>query len=101
MIGSFAGAMFAFVTWILVIISLAVDFSLFGILHHHVNAHVKGSKATFGSGLWCLVAAFVTLLLGMLIVFFTCCSARREKKRGRAVEKSPEAAPRKKKFGIF
>ena len=80
-VGSLAGAMIAFVAWVLTIVSLAVDFSLFGIIHHHVNNDGSGSHAYFGSGMWCLVVAFVCLFFGMLIVFFTCCAARREKKR--------------------
>lgn len=99
-IGSLTGAMVAFVAWILTLVSLAIDFSLFGIIHHHVNDDGSGSHAYFGSGIWCLVAAFVALFFGMFIVFFTCCAARREKKRAVPVEK--EAPPRRKKrFGIF
>ena len=98
-VGSFVGAMIAFVAWILVLIPLAVDFSIFGILHHHVNDDGSGSHAYFGSGIWCLVASFVTLFFGILIVLFTCCSARREKNR--TVRSEGEAAPRKKRFGVF
>ncbi|KAK4569332.1 hypothetical protein LTR86_003094 [Recurvomyces mirabilis] len=110
-IGSLVGAFAAFVAWILVLISLAVDFSLFGILRHHVNTDKSGSQAKFGSAIWILLASFVTLFLGMLIVFFTCCSARREKKRGGVGVKNegyPPAqstagagGPRKKRFGLF
>ena len=99
-VGSFAGAMVALVAWVLTLISLAVDFSLFGIILHHVNNDGSGSHAYFGIGMWCLVAAFVTLFIGMIIVFFTCCANRREKKRmqTRKVETSP---PRRKRFGLF
>ncbi|KAK5175630.1 uncharacterized protein LTR77_000769 [Saxophila tyrrhenica] len=104
-IGSLAGAIIAFITWILVLISLAIDFSLFGILHHHVNNDGSGSRARFGAAIWCLVAAFLTLSFGMIIVFFTCCANHREKKRvaksEREVEPVQEAPKRKKKFGVF
>lgn len=99
-VGSFAGAMVALVAWILTLISLAIDFSLFGIIHHHINEDGSGSHAYFGIGIWCLLAAFITLLIGMITVFITCCAARREKKRmqTRKVETSP---PRRKRFGLF
>ena len=95
MAGSFAGAMVAFLAWVLTLISLAIDFSLFSLVRHHVNEDGSGSEAYFGTGIWCLVGAFVTLLFGQIIVFFTCFNARRaEKKKTQApavVEKT--AAP--------
>ncbi len=103
-LGSLAGALVALVTWVLVLISLAVDFSLFGILHHHVNHDGSGSVATFGSAIWCLLAAFVLLFFGMILVFFTCCAHTRAKRRVRKteVDATPAAATTKRKrFGIF
>jgi uncharacterized membrane protein len=99
-VGSFVGAMVALLAWILTLVSLAVDFSLFGILHHHVNEDGSGSKAAFGIAIWCLLAAFICLFFGMIIVFFTCCANRRDKKRQRVVEKD-RSPPRRKRFGIF
>jgi uncharacterized membrane protein len=101
-LGSLAGAMIAFLAWILVLVSLAVDFSLFGILHHHINDDGSGSHAYFGSGIWCLLVAFVTLFFGMIIVFFTCCAHRRERKRSTKTEADTASPPpRRKRFGIF
>ena len=99
-VGSFAGAMVALLAWVLTLISLAVDFTLFGIILHHVNNDGSGSHAYFGSGIWALLGAFVCLFLGMIIVFFTCCANRREKKRNK-VTKSESSPPRRKKFGLF
>lgn len=100
-LGSLVSAIVAFVAWIFVLIVLATDFSLFGILRHHVNGDKSGSHAEFGNGIWCLVVAFVLLFLAILIVTFTLFSARREK-RAAAVPKTetPQAAPRKKRFRI-
>ena len=100
-VGSLTGALVAFVAWVLVLISLAVDLSLFGIIHHHVNNDGSGSHAYFGSGMWCLVAAFVTLFLGMVIVFFTCCSSRREKKRQHVEKTDVGTSRRRKRFGLL
>ncbi|KAK3683075.1 hypothetical protein LTR37_020586 [Vermiconidia calcicola] len=102
-IGSLAGALVAFLAWVLTLIALATDFMVFGIVRHHVNDDPSGSRARFGSAIWCLVGALIALFLGMLIVFFTCFAARREKKRAVKHEQSTPAAatPRRKRFGIF
>lgn len=102
-VGSFVGAMVALLAWILTLISLAVDFSLFGILHHHVNKYDPGSHARFGVAIWTLLAAFVCLFFGMIIVFFTCCAGRREKRRQRvSKEEAANGTPRRRKrFGLF
>ena len=100
-IGSLFGVLTALVAWVLCLIVMATDFSLFGILRHHVNHDRSGSRAYFGEAIWCLCAAFVLLFFAMIIVTFTCFSARREKKKVAAVQKEARAAPRKKRFGIF
>lgn len=100
-IGSLFGVLAALVAWILCLIVMATDFSLFGILRHHVNHDKSGSRAHFGSAMWCLCVAFVLLFFAMIIVTFTCFSARREQKKTAAAQKEARAAPRKKRFGIF
>jgi uncharacterized membrane protein len=100
-IRSLFGVSTAFVAWILCLIVMATDFSLFGILRHHVNHDRSGSRAYFGEAIWCLCVAFVLLFFAMIIVTFTCFSARREKKKAVAVQKESRAAPRKKRVGIF
>ncbi|KAK3117244.1 hypothetical protein LTR53_001579 [Teratosphaeriaceae sp. CCFEE 6253] len=110
-IGSLIGALAAFIAWVLVLASIAVDFSLFGIIKHHVNRDHSGSKARFGTAIWLLLASFVSLFFGMLLVFFTCCTAHREKKRAREAETHGNyplattngvvAQPRKKRFVFF
>ena len=101
-VGSLIGGVVAFIAWVLTLVCLAVDFSLFGIIRHHVNKDGH-NHAYFGSAIWCLLAAFITLFLGMVIVLFTCFSARREKKGANVLRHEKAAAtPRKKKrFGIF
>jgi amino acid transporter len=100
-IGSLFGVLAALVAWILCLIVMATDFSLFGILRHHVNHDRSGSRAYFGSAMWCLCVAFVLLFFAMIIVTFTCFSARREKKKAVAVQKEARPATRKKRFGIL
>ena len=108
-IGSLAGAFVAFVAWVLTLVSLAVDLSSFGIVKNHVNGDKSGSHARFGNGIWLLLASFLTLFFGMLIVLFTCASARREKKRSGLPKEGGYPAdgvgvpgtPRKKRFGMF
>lgn len=74
--GAIFGAVTATVAWIVTIVVMATDFVLFGIIKNHINDDDSGSKASFHTGMWTLLAAMVCLFLGTLIVFFTCCSSR-------------------------
>lgn len=85
LIGSLLGVIVAFIAWIVTLVVMAVDFAAFGIVKNDVNGDGTGSVASYGSAMWCLLAAFVIQFFGMVIVFFTCCSARRQKNRDRAV----------------
>lgn len=76
-IGSLLGAMVAAVAWVLTLIVMAIDFTLFGIIKDHVNNDGSGSYAVYSVAMWTVLAAMILLFFGMLIVFFTCCSARR------------------------
>ncbi|KAF2767797.1 pali-domain-containing protein, partial [Teratosphaeria nubilosa] len=80
-VGSLLGALVAFLAWVLTVVVLATDLSLFGIVKHHVNRDGSGSRAYFGAGMWLLVAGFVLEFFGMVIVLFSCWGARREKRR--------------------
>lgn len=83
----FCGAIFAaataIVTWIITVVVLATDFTLFGIIKNHVNgsSDTSGSKASFGPGIWTELAAMILLLLGTLLVLLTCCSSRMHRQR--------------------
>lgn len=100
-LGSLASVFAALIAWILCLIVMATDFSMFGILRHHVNHDRSGARAEFGSAMWCLCVAFVLLFFAMGIVTFTCFSARREKKKVVAAQKEASVGKRKKRFGIF
>jgi amino acid transporter len=100
-VGSLFGVLAALVAWVLCLIVMATDFSLFGILRHHVNHDRSGSRAEFGPAMWCLCVAFVLLFFAMIIVTLTCFSARREKRKAVAGQKEARAVPRKKRFGLF
>jgi len=81
-IGSLVGASIAGLAWILTLVVMVIDFSIFGVVKNHVNNNDKsGSHAYYSTGMWCVLAAFILLLLGMFVVLFTCFSARKEKKR--------------------
>ncbi len=107
-IGSLVGASIAGIAWILTLVVMVIDFSIFGVVKKHVNNDKSGSHAYYSTGMWTVLAAFILLLLGMFIVLFTCFSARKEKKRANTYKNSGDAgydginaAPKKKRFGIF
>ena len=89
-IGSLVGAIVGFLAWIITLVVLITDAISFSVIRNDVNDDGQGSLAYFGSGFWTLIAAFIMLFLGMLIVLFTCCSARRQRKRDRAAVTEPK-----------
>lgn len=79
--GAIFGAVTATVAWIVTVVVMATDFVLFGIIKNHINDDDSGSKASFHTGMWTLLAAMVCLFLGTLVVFFTCCSSRMHRQK--------------------
>lgn len=82
----FIGALFAaamsLLAFIVTVIVLAVDFTLFGIVRNSVNRDgITRSTATWGPAIWTTLVAMVVLLLATIVILFTCCSARLHKKR--------------------
>jgi uncharacterized membrane protein len=81
----FVGAIFAAATallaWVITVVVLACDFTLFGIIKNHVNSNrdASGSSAKFGVGMWTELAAMILLLIATLLVLLTCCSSRMHK----------------------
>lgn len=80
-VGSLLGALVALLAWVLTLVVMAIDFSLFGVVKNHVNDH-HVSHAYYSTGMWTILVAMVLLFLGMFIVLFTCFSARKAKKSG-------------------
>lgn len=103
---SLAGTLVTLLTWVLVVVSLAVDFTAFGIIKHQVNEQGSGffPTAKFGSGMWCLVAAFILLSGGIVVIGMSLFGAVREKRAQRRRDTGARASSskaRKKRFGIF
>ncbi|PVH89149.1 pali-domain-containing protein [Cadophora sp. DSE1049] len=82
----FIGALFASLVsalaFIVTIVVMATDFTLFAIVKNHVNDDDSGSKAHYSTGMWTCLAAMVCLFLATFVVLFTCCSSRMHKRRG-------------------
>ncbi|EME46390.1 hypothetical protein DOTSEDRAFT_22469 [Dothistroma septosporum NZE10] len=86
-IGSLASAAVAGLAWMLTLVAMAIDFTIFEIVKHNVNTNERiSSEASWGSAIWTLVAAFVLLGFGTAIVLLTSFGASRERAR-RAREK--------------
>jgi hypothetical protein len=78
-IGSLVGTIIAVIAWALTLVVMAIDFTVFAVIKHHVNSDGTGSHAVYGVGMWTCLAAMILLFLGAFIVFFTCCTERRRK----------------------
>ncbi|MCJ1369031.1 hypothetical protein MMC20_000238 [Loxospora ochrophaea] len=107
--GSLLGAVIALIAWILTLVVMAIDFSLFGIIKNHVNKDGSGSHAYYSVGMWTCLVAMVLLFLGAFIVLFTCFSARRAKRNTTYKNETTYAnsgngvanTRRRRRFGIF
>jgi len=86
------GALFASIvsalTWVITVIVMATDFTLFGIVKNHVNKDGSGSHAYYSTGMWTILAAMICLFFATFIVFFTCFSARMHRKNERVAKHS-------------
>lgn len=100
-VGSFLGSLVSLLAFIITAIVLITDFVLFHLVKKHVNDDGSGSKASYGVGLWLILAAGICLLLGAIITFVTCCSSRLHRQRGSSsgkVDPAYVAQPRRRRF---
>lgn len=109
--GSLLASLVALLAFLATLVPLVTDFVLFGIIRSGVNDNrdVGGARAragawaSFGAGLWTLLAAAVLLLVGTVVMFFTCCSARLRRRRDARATKAvdgyvPPEAPRRRRW---
>lgn len=87
-IGSICASILAAIAWLVTLVVLITDFVAWGIVKKKVNDDGT-SHATFEEGIWTLLAAFVVLFFGSIIVLFSCCSGRRKNRAGRAAKTEP------------
>lgn len=91
----FIGAIFAAavstLAFIVSVVVVATDFTLFGIVRNKVNDMDNNTKAEFGTGLWTLLAGMVLLFLATVIVLLTCCSSRMHKQKAARSSKHGDA----------
>lgn len=89
-IGSgFIGAIFAasvsLLAFLVSVVVLATDITLFSVVRNKVNDMNDGRNVQWGTGFWTLVAGMVVLFLATVIVLATCCSSRLHARRQRRV----------------
>ncbi|OAA57669.1 Signal transduction response regulator [Cordyceps fumosorosea ARSEF 2679] len=85
-ISSFTASVLSGLTFIVTVVALACDFTALSIVHHRVN-EIRNNHATYGSALWCVVAAVVTSFFATIIVFLSCCASKRNKNKPDPVPK--------------
>jgi Na+/serine symporter len=77
--GALFASLISAVAWIVTVVVMAIDFTIFGIIKNHVNKDGTGNKAKYSVGMWTILAAMILLFFATFIVLFTCFSARRHK----------------------
>jgi len=84
-IGFIFASFIAALAWVVTAVLLIIDFAIFGSVKHHVNDLSNGvdGRATFGTGIWLVVAAFVILFFASFITCCGCFTERRHRKSSR------------------
>ncbi|RDW62571.1 hypothetical protein BP5796_10873 [Coleophoma crateriformis] len=89
--GALLASLVSALAFIITVVVMAVDFTIFGIIKNKVNKDGTGSRAYYSIGMWTTVAAMICLFLATFIVFFTCFSARMHKRRNTHSTKAVDA----------
>jgi hypothetical protein len=76
-VGALLASLVSAVTFIITLVVMATDFAAFGIIKNAVNNDGTGSHASYGLGMWTLLAAMIILFFATFIVLFSCFTARR------------------------
>ncbi|KAF5018185.1 hypothetical protein F66182_9842 [Fusarium sp. NRRL 66182] len=79
-VGSLLSAIIATLALFVTLVALACDFAGFSIVRRRINRDTQAS-ASWGVGIWLVLAAAVLSLIGTIVVFFTCCAGRRRRSR--------------------
>jgi glucan phosphoethanolaminetransferase (alkaline phosphatase superfamily) len=82
-IGAIMAAGVSALAWVVTVVVMACDFTLFGIVKNHVNRDDSASHAYYSTGMWTVLAAMICLFFATFIVLFTCCSSRMHKNHTR------------------
>ncbi|QLI70598.1 pH-response regulator protein palI/prr-5 [Metarhizium brunneum] len=101
-VGSFLASLVSLITFVVTLVAMVCDFVTFSIIKHDVNQNGV-STASWGSGIWLILASAIFTLFGAAIVFVTCCCARKKKSSERQKENWNEttttpASGRKRRF---
>lgn len=78
-IGSLFSAFAALLAFIITLIVVICDFIAWSIVKHEVNSNSASTTtvtASYGSAIWCVLAAAVCTLLAAIFVFVTCCAGK-------------------------
>lgn len=86
MCGSLFAAFITSLTFLVALVVMATDFALFVIVKNHVNKDDSGSRASFSTGIWTMLAGTIALFLAFFFVLFSCCSSRMHKQKGTSKE---------------
>jgi len=104
--GTVVGSFIAFLTWVVVLVAMVIDFIVFGTVKDHVNdrTNTTGSHAKFGPGMWLMLATFIILFFAIFIVFFSCFARRKETRSSTYKDETTvytTNTKRRKRFGLF
>ncbi|KAF3908132.1 hypothetical protein ABW21_db0209206 [Orbilia brochopaga] len=70
---SIASMTLTFVSWVMAVVSMGIEWHIFIIVHEHVTSSEVGggSRARFGAALWCLTVVVILLTFAAAVLMFT------------------------------
>jgi len=82
-IGFLFASFIAAIAWIITLVIVAIDFSIFGVVKNHVNGSGTGASAEYGVAIWLTLAAFILLFFASITTCFACFTDRRSGRSSR------------------
>lgn len=88
-VGSFLATLVAGLAFIVTLVVLVCDFVAFGLLRDRIrDSTAPNTTASYGTAIWCVLAAAICILIATVVVFVTCCAGRRKHRREREARKT-------------
>jgi len=78
-VGFLFASIIAAIAWVITLVLVVIDFSLFGAAKVHINNDIPNASASYGVAVWLTLAAFVVLFFATITTCFACFTDRRSR----------------------
>jgi len=78
-VGFLFASIIAAIAWVITLVLVVIDFSLFGAAKVHINNDITNASASYGVAVWLTLAAFIVLFFATITTCFACFTDRRSR----------------------